>query len=171
MHESLQFKDRFIHRPRLQEFTYVGAFAYHVVIVTRDRQPLLHDDLATQAIAELERVAAATSFDVLAYVIMPDHIHVLLNGMTDASDLVRFVQRFKQATAYEFKQRAGDGLWQHSFFDHVVRGDEDVLPIARYIIDNPVEAGLMDAGRRWLFSRGTLVDGDSTLHALWEPSR
>ena len=140
-------------------------------MTTKDRRKSLVGEFARFAQEALERTATAASFELLTYTVMPDHVHVLALATSEAASPVRFVQRFKQATGYEFKQRAGDGLWQQSFFDHVVRGDEDVLPIARYIIDNPVEAGLMEAGRRWPFSGGTLVDGDSTLHALWEPRR
>ena len=82
MQDALQFQDRFIHGPRLKDFSYVGAIAYHIVTVTRDREPLLTGAMASAACAELERAADATSFDALTYIIMPDHVHALVNGTT-----------------------------------------------------------------------------------------
>jgi REP element-mobilizing transposase RayT len=159
MQESIKFQDRFIHRPRLQEFTYAGAFAYHVVIVTRDRLPLLSGGLATRAVDELGRVAEATSFDVLAYVMMPDHMHALVNGTTDSSDLIRFVQRFKQRLGYEHKRATRAQLWQPSFFDHALRRAEAAEAIAQYIVENPVRAGLVQCVEEWPFFGGSLVAG------------
>ena len=135
----------------------MGAFAYHVVTVTRDRLPLLRGDLATRAIAELARVAEATSFDVMAYVVMPDHVHMLVNGIGDSSDLIRFVQRFKQRLGFEHKRATGAQLWQPSFFDHALRKAEDAQAIAEYIVGNPVRAGLARSVEGWPFVGGSLV--------------
>lgn len=44
---------------------------------------------------------------------------------TQASDFQRFMNNWKQRTGYEFKQRTGESLWQESYFDHVLRDDEE----------------------------------------------
>jgi REP element-mobilizing transposase RayT len=84
---------------------------------------------------------------------MPDHLHVLLRGREASSDLLGFVQRFKQVTGFHFKTISGDQPWQQSFFDRVLRAGEDPGDIARYVFDNPVEAGL-PAGHAAYFLRG-----------------
>lgn len=55
---------------------------------------------------------------------MPDHVHFLCEGLSDASDLVRFVDAFKQRTAYEFKKTHGERLWQMRYYDHILRPKE-----------------------------------------------
>ncbi len=69
---------------------------------------------------------------------MPNHVHILVCG-AESSSLVRFVQHFKQATGYR-----QPNLWQRSYYDHVVRYEEAIDDVARYIWDNPVEAGLAE---------------------------
>jgi hypothetical protein len=56
--------------------------------------------------------------------------------------LIRFVQRFKQVTAFDFKQESGLRLWQQSFYDRALRAEEDLADVAAYILANPVRAGL-----------------------------
>ena len=73
---------------------------------------------------------------------MPDHVHLLLEGAQE-SDLPRFIQDFKQRTAFEYRRTLGQFLWQKSYYDHILRKEEDVRDVARYIIGNPVRAGLV----------------------------
>ena len=90
---------------------------------------------------------------------MPDHLHVLLEGANAESDLLAFVQRFKQVTGFEFKFISGNRPWQQSFFDRVVRKDEDPQVVAAYIFDNPQEAGLPADHPAFALRGGTLFHG------------
>ena len=74
---------------------------------------------------------------------MPDHLHALVIGLAKWSDARRFVRVAKQQTAYHFKQAHGAQLWQRSFFDRTLRADEDTRDVIRYIVSNPVLAGLV----------------------------
>jgi hypothetical protein len=69
---------------------------------------------------------------------MPAHLHLLVTGGHDAS-LVRFVQHFKQATGH-----CHPGLWQRSYYDHILRQEEDLGDVARYVWANPVQAGMVE---------------------------
>jgi len=83
---------------------------------------------------------------------MPDHLHLLVGADPDAN-LIGFVKRFKQTTGWWFRNRylAGSlkasptSLWQRSYYDHVVRSEEGLLQIAKYIVANPVRAGLVES--------------------------
>jgi hypothetical protein len=61
-------------------------------------------------------------------------------------------------TGYAYKRATGDGLWQWSFYDRVIRREEDVSALARYIVENPRRAGLTQDGERWPFAGGALVE-------------
>ncbi len=90
-------------------------------------------------------------FDTLAFCFMLDHLHLLLAGR-DGSSLEDFVRYFKQTSGYHFKRTHGAGLWQISYYDHVVRRGEDVGQIAAYIWDNPVRAGFVENRFDYAFS-------------------
>ncbi len=73
---------------------------------------------------------------------MPDHLHLMVEAIADSSSLPSFVKSFKQQSSYSWKQTCGVRLWQRSYFDRVLRDDEDSVAVARYILANPVRAGL-----------------------------
>ncbi len=75
------------------------------------------------------------------FVIMPDHIHLLLRYLpqkeenTDArKDITVIVGQMKGILT----KKIGYSIWQKSFFDHVIRNDDDYLETARYIQNNPM---------------------------------
>jgi putative transposase len=138
--------------PRLRGFGYTGPFAYHLTFVTRDRLPAFQADKVVQPCLDALKMACERhGFDALAFCFMPDHLHLLLAGR-DGSSLQDFVRYFKQTSGYRFKRKHGASLWQISYYDHVVRRDEDVGQIAAYIWDNPVRAGLVESGLEYAFS-------------------
>jgi putative transposase len=83
------------------------------------------------------------AFAVLAYCVMPDHVHLLVHGRRHTSDLRRFVKRVKQSTGQRYSQKAKRPLWQEGYYDRVLRPEEAEAMVARYIIENPVRAGLV----------------------------
>jgi REP element-mobilizing transposase RayT len=98
---------------------------------------------------------------------MPDHLHLLIEGTSEDSDLLAFVHVMKQRTAYEYRRSRGATLWQKGYYEHVVRDDEATLDIARYVLANPVRAGLVAEPRDYPFS-GSLVFSREQLNELWE---
>jgi hypothetical protein len=50
---------------------------------------------------------------------------------------------WKQRVGYHYKQRTGECLWQESYFDHVLRDDEETDRAMRYVLENPVRKGLV----------------------------
>jgi putative transposase len=138
--------------PRLREFHYTGPLVYHLTFVTRERLPAFKADEVVQPCLEALEVACERhGFDTLAFCFMPDHLHLLLAGR-DGSSLRDFAHHFKQVSSYRFKRGHGAALWQISYYDHVVRRDEDVEQIAAYIWDNPVRAGLVESRLEYAFS-------------------
>jgi putative transposase len=79
---------------------------------------------------------------LVAYCFMPDHVHLLVYGTTEAADVCAFVIDFKRITGFEYRQRHGRHLWQPGYFDRVLRDDESTEAVARYVLENPIRAGL-----------------------------
>ena len=87
---------------------------------------------------------------MLAYCFMPTHFHLLILG-SENSRLLPFVRHFKQTTSFDCGGEAPQ-LWQRSFYDRVLRVEEDLEDVARYIWGNPVRAGIVDDWERFPFS-------------------
>ena len=128
--------------PRLREFDYVGPLACHLTFVTRLRRPLFTDpEMASTCLNALDETCARCDATISAYCFMPDHAHVLVT-VGEGGSLAEFARRFKQLSGYRLKQKAGVPAWQTSYYDHVLRREESLLDVARYIWENPVKEGL-----------------------------
>jgi putative transposase len=153
---------------RLPLEVYKGQQAYSLTLTTHSRRPWFRGGvLAQYCLKCLASSADGCGFSVYAYCFMPDHVHLLVGGQTDESDLVDFVKRFKQLTGWWFLNRYRAGslkasptpLWQRSYHDRVLRAEQDVRVIAEYIIANPVRAGLSDEPGHYA-NAGSLVWSD-----------
>ncbi len=83
-----------------------------------------------------------TEYDLHAWVVMPNHVHLLITPHADVSTVLR---RLKGRTAHEATRildLTGAPFWQDESYDHLVRNSEEFRKIASYIIQNPVRAGL-----------------------------
>ena len=105
---------------------------------------------------QLRGTSAQHAFAVLAYCLMADHLHLVAEGQNDASNCLEFVRVFKQCTAFEWKRIGNEALWQESFYDHVLRSDESSQRAVRYVLENPVRAGLVTEPSEYPHS-GSLV--------------
>jgi REP-associated tyrosine transposase len=74
---------------------------------------------------------------------MPDHAHILVEGLTAAADLRSFAKMAKQRSGGVYRRRFRERLWQEGYFERVLRDLDDAWECARYIINNPVRAGLV----------------------------
>lgn len=97
---------------------------------------------------------------------MPDHLHVLVEGLAVDSDLVKFAHALKQRTAFAARRHRREQLWQRGYFEHVVRDDELTQTVAKYVLENPVRAGLVSEPLAYPFS-GSLVFARDQLVDLW----
>jgi putative transposase len=117
---------------------------YLITTVASGRRPIFADfDLSRRVINELRRCDSYGRCDTLAFVLMPDHLHWLLK--LKRGDLARLLQLFKARSAKIVNRHngtPGQAVWQRGFFDHALRREEDTRAAARYIIANPLRAGI-----------------------------
>jgi REP element-mobilizing transposase RayT len=160
--------------PRFPDFAYAGFNRYFLTICARDRLPVFAaTELGEAVIAKLLPIATEFGFDILAYCVMPDHLHALAAGQGENSLLRPFMHRFKQATGHWWKNDLGHRrqLWQEGYYDHILRDDDPNEGVIRYILENPVRARLVEDPREYpLIGAGT-YDVDMVLEAamLWMP--
>lgn len=112
---------------------------YLVTAVTQRRARVFEDlSAARMLILTMREDARRGSHETLAFVVMPDHLHWLLQ--LQKGSLSELVGRVKSISA----RRLGTRVWQDGFHDRALR-DEDVLQaVERYIVANPLRAGLVE---------------------------
>jgi len=138
--------------PRLASFDYRGQHAYFLTFVTAERRPAFRSPALVDSVAEALRSSAQKyDFRIHAYCFMPDHLHLLVSGGED-SPLENFARHVKQMTGFAHKRTTGRRLWQPSYWDRVMRMEDDLLDVAEYIWANPVRAGLVASWREYPFS-------------------
>ena len=129
-----------IHRRkrRLPSAYYPPGYPVHVIIGCHDRRPVFQN---TGLAAPLFALVADHSL-TLACCLMPDHLHWLI---ADSASMKQLVHSFKTYSTYAARTLGHrQKLWQRSYWDHVLRHDEDLRSVADYIVHNPVRSGLVE---------------------------
>jgi REP element-mobilizing transposase RayT len=129
--------------PRAGSFSYIGFHRYLVTVGTHQRRRWFADDqYAGELAAHISPFFGQRRFDVSVYCVMPDHVHMLLEGASETADLRDAVSRWKQWTGYSWRVRHGVRLWQPGYHDRVLREADDTQAVVGYVLQNPVRAGL-----------------------------
>ncbi|EPJ8758753.1 transposase [Pseudomonas putida] len=123
---------------------------YLLTTVTHQRKPLFDDfHHARLVIHQLRQADQDHACRSLAWVLMPDHLHWLieLKGTT----LATLMRRFKSRSSLALHQ-AGvrhDPVWQPGYQDRALRTEKSMVHVARYIVANPLRAGLVRSVREY----------------------
>ncbi|MGV3614008.1 MAG: REP-associated tyrosine transposase [Fimbriimonas sp.] len=154
---------------RLSPGTYRGRRAVSFTACLERRRPCLNDpDLVTAMVGHLAEAADRHRCVVPVYTFMPDHLHVLLLGTEDTSDLKAAMNWFKARSGWWLYRNHPDIHWQKDYWDHVVRILEGWENQARYIALNPVRAGLAEHVFDWPYTGSIGCDLKETLiDAFW----
>ena len=133
----------------LPGFSYIGRYRYSLTFCTFDRRQLFLDaGTATMTWGHILRAGKNNDIETVAYCFMPDHLHLIAEGVSETADLKRFIAGAKQVSGFEYAQaNRGSRLWQRYGFEHVLRDDESTQRAVRYILENPVRAGLVEHPR------------------------
>jgi putative transposase len=119
---------------------------YLITVATSDRRPYFLDPAVARTVAS----ALSTAYlwrdgRLLAWVLMPDHWHGLIElGTLDS--ISTSVGRMKAITARAARASSAtkEKIWTTAFHDRALRRDEDVVVAARYVVANPLRAGLVE---------------------------
>ncbi|MEN8257939.1 MAG: transposase [Thermodesulfobacteriota bacterium] len=124
---------------RTGRFSELGRI-YAITTVTLDRKPVFNDFSAARTLIQVlmdhERLKFAQT---LCFVVMPDHLHWLMQ-LGEVKSLGETVQTLKSIIS----RKIGGPIFQKGFYDHALRKEEDIKALARYIVANPLRAGLVD---------------------------
>ena len=119
--------------------------AYLLTAVTLERKPVFNDwQLARLLIAEMRHAHESKTVESLAWVVMPDHLHWLIElGDTPMKALRQRINSRSAIAINKSSDLYNGKLWQRGFHDRALRREEDMQAIARYIVANPLRAGLV----------------------------
>ncbi|QIB52663.1 transposase [Pseudomonas sp. OIL-1] len=113
---------------------------YLVTTVTLNREPVFANLASARTLINtLRSELSRNQIQTWAYVVMPDHFHWLMQLNHEALSAV--VGRVKGLTA----KQLGQSIWQSGFHDRAVRKEDDLKAMARYIIANPLRAGIVES--------------------------
>ena len=148
-----------IHRrknQRLADYDYSQPGAYFVTVCTKDKACILSTIVGVDAhidpylrltkTGEIVEKYLRTIPGVGEYVIMPNHVHMMLHISADdplqgpmwasaptQASIPSLIRSWKTLTTKEI----GKSIWQRSYYDHIIRDDEDYYCRIRYIEENP----------------------------------
>jgi len=136
---------------KLVRYQQCGSFHFLTFSGYR-RQPLLTRASAYGVFElELEAVRTRYGFIIAGYVLMPEHVHLLV-GEPRQSSLSVALQVLKQLTSRKLKERGEVQFWQRRYYDFSVHNEEKRVEKLRYMHRNPVNRGLVEKPGDWPWS-------------------
>ena len=140
---------------RLPAYDYSSTGAYFIIICTEHCEPIFKIPAISTLLLEtwqtLPNRFPGITLD--EFVIMPDHIHGILwldQTVKNAPTLSKVVSAYKSLTTVGWLTynkangtRCSKHLWQRSYYEHVIRNDQDLELTRQYIRDNPMKKALI----------------------------
>jgi REP-associated tyrosine transposase len=116
---------------------------YLITCVTENRSSVFSEWTCGRLLVNV-LVKESQRAETLAYVVMPDHLHWLVR-LKDSAELGQVMRAVKCVSSWRINKalnRSGR-LWQAGYHDHALRKEEDIVSTARYVVANPLRAGLV----------------------------
>jgi putative transposase len=130
--------------------------AYFVTTVTANRRRLFQVDAAAHLMLDvLQRYRRQRRFELHAFIIMPDHLHLLLTPAPDVS-LEKALQFIKGGFSFQLKSKRD--VWERGFNEVQIQTVEKFEAYRRYIEENPVRGRLVTEAGAYLFSSAHLIE-------------
>lgn len=144
--------------------TFLEGGTFFFTLVTQRRRPLFADGTARRLLGEAIRtVQVATTFEMVAVVLLPDHLHCIWTLPDDDADYPSrwacikkgFVKSWlavgggEARVSHARQERNERGVWQKRFWEHRIRNQTDLARHVNYIHYNPVKHGLVRCPHAW----------------------
>ena len=141
-------ENRFPNRkyPRIKGYDYSQNNFYFITICTDQKKCIFgkvnslnkFGEIVEKALKKIEEHFSGIRID--KYVIMPNHIHVIVEIAGKGSNLINAVGSFKSAVTKKIHETDPElKVWQRSFYDHVIRNQKSYEKIWNYIETNPIK--------------------------------
>ena len=104
------------------------------------------------------------AYNLLAWVIMPNHIHVVLRPRRNLPEIVRWLKTATAVRANRLLSKTSP-FWQREYYDHWIRDRNELSSVINYVEENPVNAGLVRSPADWPWSSASQDTGGKTAGA------
>jgi REP element-mobilizing transposase RayT len=90
-------------------------------------------------------------YSLYCFTIMPNHIHIVFNLYEHSKPISKIMQEIKRISAYYSNRVLNKKckFWQAESYDHVIRDTEELFKVMKYVVLNPVKAGLVNNWEDW----------------------
>ena len=135
-----------------------GTYFFTVTLINRHSNLLIeHVDLLRESIKVTRQ---HYPFEIIAWVVLPDHLHAVWQLPTDDSDYSgrwraiksHFVRALKKRLLIAMRQDGSALIWQRRFWEHTIADEHDLRRCVDYCYINPVKHGLVKAVADWPYS-------------------
>jgi putative transposase len=92
------------------------------------------------------------SYDLLAWAVMPDHVHVVLEPLVPLPDTMRWLKAATANRANKLIGNTGKPFWRREYYDRWIRTGKELSAVIAYVEDNPVRGGLAASHEAWRWS-------------------
>jgi putative transposase len=135
----------------LKRFQGTGQVHFITFSCYRRRPNLCAAEACSAFVSAVERVRLDYGLCVYGYVVMPEHVHLLMNE-PERNTLAQAIKSLKQGVARRLALRAADSFWQARYYDFNVWSEHKFVEKLRYIHRNPVKRGLVQRPEDWPWS-------------------
>lgn len=131
------------HRLRTGRHSESGQI-YLVTVVVQNRQPIFSEFKLGRLVVDAFKKAEQEQFaKSLAWVVMPDHFHWLIELQNIKLPTLMARTKSRTTVALNRETKREGSIWQPGYHDRAIRKEEDLQVVARYIVANPLRAGLV----------------------------
>lgn len=146
---------------------YCGIIWGSFTICVQHRQLLFEShSIVNRFVSILDSVRQLHACLVLLYCFMPDHLHLILQGEDELSDLYATILDFKQKAGIYLWRSRSPCRWQKNFYDHLIRSDTELASQLTYVAENPVRRGLVSRWQDYRFTGSLGIELASVLDAM-----
>lgn len=138
--------------PKL-EWVYKQNPVFYITMCTAYRRPILSNCMVHETFKSFGLRAPNYGVFVGRYVLMPDHVHLFAQFAPAAISLAKWVKSLKNTISKVFRTATfAAPHWEKDYFDRVIRSRESYEQKWRYVLNNPVRAGLVKSADEWPYA-------------------
>jgi len=115
-----------------------------ITICTHEKSPIFQNlKFGLFCIDLLKQLCNEGQFKIFAYCFMADHIHLLIQG-DGSTSIIDLMRKFKSISTLKSREFGFSGrIYQPRFYDHFLKGEDDIEKHTRYILENPIRKGMV----------------------------
>jgi putative transposase len=151
---------------------YLSGQPVFITAVTYKRRRIFNNPQTIQVLLEtMDAVKLLRSYEMVAYVIMHDHLHLLIETPEESPNYSPIVSSIKRNFIRNYRRSLNgidqSPIWQARFWDHVIKDDNDFEKHLDYIHWNPIKHGYVDDPIQWQWSTFSKWLGDGFYDEAW----